>query len=96
LRLGLTDLQGEIKLMQKSRLVLYAHGSEDTRWRQPFERLASDLQQQLGAERVTLAYMEFAEPTLMPVAEAVFGEGTRRLAILPVFMAAGAHLAKAA
>jgi sirohydrochlorin cobaltochelatase len=93
LRLGLTDLEGEIKPMPQSRLVLYAHGSEDPRWRQPFERLTRDLQQQLGAERVRLAYMEFAEPTLMQVAAASSQEGALRLVILPVFMAAGAHLA---
>jgi sirohydrochlorin cobaltochelatase len=82
-----------MKIMMKPRLILYAHGSEDPRWRQPFERLESDLQGQLGLGRVRLAYMEFAEPTLMQVAAQAFEEGVRRLAILPVFMAAGAHLA---
>lgn len=79
--------------MQKPRLILYAHGSKDPRWRQPFERLASDLQKQLGTERTRLAYIEFAEPTLMEVAAAASQEGVPRLVILPVFMAAGAHLA---
>lgn len=80
--------------MLKPRLVLYAHGSEDPRWRQPFERLANDLQGQLGGDRVCLAYMEFAEPTLMQVAARAHQDGIRRVAILPVFMAAGAHLSK--
>ncbi len=46
------------------RLVLFAHGSPDPRWRAPFERLADEVAAEAGRERVRLAYMESAEPTL--------------------------------
>lgn len=79
--------------MIEHRLILYAHGSEDPRWRQPFERLTADLQQQIGSDEIRLAYMEFAPPTLADVAAEAVRDGARKLSVLPLFMAAGAHLA---
>ena len=75
-------------------LVLLAHGSKDPRWRAPFERLASELQQELGNRAVRLAYMEFTGPTLMDVAQECAGQMNLNLRLLPLFMAVGAHLAK--
>ena len=77
----------------KARLVLYAHGSGDPRWRQTFERLESDLQRELGETKVRLAYMEFAEPSLDDIAADSMREGYEVLRILPLFLAGGAHLA---
>ncbi len=79
--------------MNKHRLILYAHGSKDPRWREPFERLETDLRTDLGQNRVRLAYMEFIPPTLADVAAEAVRDGVQRISVLPVFMAAGAHLA---
>ncbi len=73
------------------RLVLFAHGSADPRWRAPFERLAADVAAEVGAERVRLAYMESAEPTLAQVAEEAARDGAA-LVVLPLFMASGVHV----
>lgn len=80
--------------MRKHRLVLYAHGSEDPRWRQPFEDLTVWLQESVGRERLSLAYMEFARPTLREVARQAERDGVEKVVILPLFLAAGAHLSK--
>ena len=45
-----------------TRLVLFAHGSADRRWRVPFEELTANLAEHPGADKVRLAYMEFAHP----------------------------------
>ncbi len=74
-------------------LVLLAHGSKDPRWCALFERIAHELQKDLGKQRVRLAYMEFVGPTLMDVARNCVGEMTLNLRLLPLFMAVGAHLA---
>lgn len=79
--------------MGKHRLVLYVHGSEDPRWRRPFEELTRELQKEAGTDRVALAYMEFVRPSLIDVAEAAARDGVENLSVLPLFMAAGAHLA---
>jgi len=78
--------------MKKHRLVLYAHGSNDPRWREPFEQLEADLRADLGDNRVRLAYMEFTQPTLAEVTAEAMREGIHSVSVLPVFMAAGAHL----
>jgi len=76
----------------ETRLVLFAHGSGDTRWRKPFEELHEDIATACGRETVRLAYMEFAPPSLHDVACEAHRDGIRTLRLLPLFMAGGAHL----
>ena len=78
--------------MQTQQLVLMVHGSRDPRWRAPFEHLLGKLRGELGEERVALAYMEFAAPSLMDVAGRAIRNGITSLRILPLFLAAGAHV----
>jgi sirohydrochlorin cobaltochelatase len=80
------------KTMEKSCLVLLAHGSPDPRWRMPFEKLVSSLRKGFGGDRVFLAYMEFVPPGLLDVAEDAVRGGCTRLSILPLFMAGGGHV----
>jgi sirohydrochlorin cobaltochelatase len=75
-----------------TRLVLFAHGSGDSRWRAPFERLRDEVARRLGAERVRLAYMEFAPPTLLDVAAEAVRDQVLGLRLLPLFMAGGGHV----
>ncbi len=77
--------------VSKHCLVLLAHGSKDPRWREPFESLF--LKVRRDGERVKLAYMEFIGPTLFEVADECVREHVKHIQILPLFMAAGAHLA---
>ncbi|HZM11012.1 MAG TPA: CbiX/SirB N-terminal domain-containing protein [Candidatus Limnocylindrales bacterium] len=74
-------------------LVLLAHGSKDPRWRVPFERIVDAVQGQSGETKVSLAYMEFLEPTLIDVARECVGQQILHLKILPLFFSIGAHLA---
>jgi sirohydrochlorin cobaltochelatase len=80
-------------------LILFAHGSRDPRWRQPFEGFHAKLLAEQGASAaqppfsVHLAYMEMTSPTLGEVVDAIVAEGGSKLVVLPMFMAAGAHLA---
>lgn len=74
-------------------LVLFAHGSPDPRWREPFVRLQESIEAEEGPGRVWLAYMEFARPTLMDVVKCLRGRGIRKVRLLPLFMASGGHMA---
>lgn len=78
--------------MKRSCLILLAHGSPDPRWRAPFEKLLATLQSTCGPERVRLAYLEFAAPTLYEAAGAAARAGFCHLLILPLFMAGGGHV----
>jgi len=75
-------------------LVLLAHGSRKSGWREPFEALLSDLRREAGADRVYLAYMQLAEPNLANVVRDLVAGGTRAIRILPLLMSAGNHADK--
>lgn len=78
--------------MKKTCLILLAHGSPDPRWRATFEKLLAAVQSICGLERVRLAYLEFAAPTLYEAAGAAARDGFCQLRILPLFMAGGGHV----
>ena len=80
--------------MQDSRLVIFAHGSPDIRWRLPFEELTAILIERHGADKVSLAYMEFSRPSLADVVREAARNGKLHLRLLPLFLAAGAHVAE--
>jgi len=80
--------------LQDSRLVIFAHGSPDIRWRLPFEELTASLTERHGADKVGLAYMEFAHPSLAEVAREAARDGKSRLRVLPLFLAAGGHMSE--
>jgi sirohydrochlorin cobaltochelatase len=75
-------------------LILFAHGSRDPRWAEPFQRLARDAAAAASPARVRLAFMEFTGPTLADVAGELAAEGIRHARLLPLFMAGGAHVAR--
>ena len=77
--------------MPDSRFVIFAHGSADSRWRLPFEELTASLSERHGTDKVRLAYMEFAHPSLADIAREAARDGTSRLRVLPLFLAAGGH-----
>ncbi len=75
-----------------STLILIAHGSKDPRWRAPFEKLEKALKLDLGENGVYLSYLDFAEPTLMDAARKAVKGDARKIRVLPLFMAGGAHV----
>lgn len=75
-----------------ARLILFAHGSRDPRWREPFERLAAALEAELGPGRASLAYLEFIGPTLEEAIAAAAAAGVREVRVLPLFLATGKHV----
>ena len=74
--------------MPDSRLVIFAHGSADSRWRLPFEELIASLAERHGADKVRLAYMEFAQPSLSDIAQEAARDGKLHFRVLPLFLAA--------
>jgi sirohydrochlorin cobaltochelatase len=73
-------------------LILVAHGSRNPRWRASIERLTDLLQVDLGADKVRLAYMELAPPTLVDVASDAARAGVKNIRVLPLFLAAEGHV----
>ena len=74
--------------------ILLAHGSSDANWLAPFDNVLAHIRSGLDSERVELAYMELAEPSLHHQVATLAAAGYSRIDILPLFFAAGRHLRK--
>jgi len=70
--------------------ILLAHGSRDPRWSQPFRDLCSKLGSRTA--RISLAFMELCDPDLQVAIDQAVAGGATRIAVLPLFLAAGRHL----
>lgn len=73
-------------------LILFAHGSRDPRWAQPFLRLQEILRVQLPDVVVELAFLELMEPRLPALVERLAGEGVDAVSVVPVFLGQGGHV----
>lgn len=73
-------------------LILIAHGSQRPAWRASVEHLTEALQRDAGADRVRLAYMDCARPTLMEVASDAIRAGCEELRVLPLFLTGEGHV----
>ena len=73
-------------------IVLFAHGSRDPGWTEPFERMAARVRAERPRTRVALAYLEITPPTLEDAVAALVADGAREVAVVPVFLAPGGHV----
>ena len=74
----------------KESIVLFAHGSRDPQWAQPFEQISAQLR---GAGfEVRLAYLESMQPSLGEAITALAATGTRAVRVVPAFLGAGGHV----
>jgi sirohydrochlorin cobaltochelatase len=72
-------------------LILFAHGSRDPRWAEPFEAVAAAVRQR--GQAVQLAYLELMQPDLAGAANTLIREeGATRIDVLPLFLSTGNHL----
>jgi sirohydrochlorin cobaltochelatase len=73
-------------------LILVAHGSRDPKWRASVERVTRAVQDDVGADKVRLAYMDLTPPTLADIVAEAIGSGVRRVRVLPLFIANEGHV----
>ena len=75
----------------KEGVALFAHGSRDPEWSQPFERIAASLAEKLPAVCVGLAYLENG-PSLDEVVAALVARGAASIRVVPLFLGQGGHV----
>jgi len=76
----------------RSALVLFAHGSRDPRWAEPFRAIQRKVSARKPQVTVELAFLELMEPKLAEAVDRLTAAGHTRVTIAPLFMAEGAHL----
>lgn len=78
--------------MPAAGLILFAHGSRDARWAEPFERLRERVAREVPRARVVLAYLELISPDLPTAAANLCAAGCRAIVVVPVFLGQGGHV----
>ena len=75
-------------------IILFGHGARDSRWREPFDRLAGLWREQHPNTSVELAFLEMMQPSLEEAVTALSIKGATDLTIVPVFFGQGGHIRK--
>lgn len=73
-------------------LILFAHGSRDPQWAEPFRTVQKNVSAKKPGLAVELAFLEIMQPSLPEAVDRLVAAGHTRLTIAPLFMAQGAHL----
>lgn len=73
-------------------IILFGHGARDSRWREPFDRLATLWREQHSETPVELAFLEMMEPSLEGAVTALVNGGATQITVVPVFFGQGGHL----
>lgn len=73
-------------------LILFGHGARDSRWREPFDRLASLWKAQNPDALAELAFLELMQPSLEDAITSLVAAGATEVVVVPVFFGQGGHL----
>jgi sirohydrochlorin cobaltochelatase len=73
-------------------IILFGHGARDSRWREPFDRLATLWRSQYSTTPVELAFLEMMEPSLETAVTNLGTAGATEITVVPVFFGQGGHL----
>ena len=76
----------------KSALVLFAHGSRDPKWAEPFKAIQALIRAQATGMPVELAFLELMQPGIQECLIELANKSVKRISIVPIFLAAGRHL----
>ena len=73
-------------------LLLFAHGSSDPGWAEPFIKLKAAVQAREPGRKVELAFLERMQPSFDETVTALHAEGVRHITVAPIFLAIGGHM----
>ena len=89
----LANYQGIKRNLEKMKaIILFGHGARDSRWREPFDRLADLWRQQHPGIPVELAFLEMMQPSLEDAVATLSIQGATHITVVPVFFGQGGHL----
>jgi sirohydrochlorin cobaltochelatase len=73
-------------------IVLFAHGSRDSEWAEPFKKIREEVESRNPSVKVELAFLELMPPSLEEAITRLADSGTDRITVFPLFLAQGGHL----
>ena len=75
-------------------ILLFGHGARNPEWALPFHRIRAAILQRQPEMCVEMGFLELMRPSLDESVDAMVARGIRHIVIVPIFMAAGAHVRK--
>lgn len=78
--------------MNDQGVILFAHGSREPRWAEPFQDIERRVRAAVPDVAVRLAYLERMEPDLPGALQALAANGAKRVTVVPLFLGQGGHL----
>lgn len=75
-------------------IILFAHGSRNPQWREPFEAIAAQVRANAPEVRVELAFLELMSPSVDEAVRDCADSGIERIRIVPLFFGVGKHIAE--
>lgn len=78
--------------MQSDALILFAHGSRDARWAEPFARILALVEESAPQRQPLLAFLEIMQPSLEQAVAAQVARGFAAISVVPLFLGLGGHL----
>lgn len=76
----------------KQAIILFAHGARAAHWSKTLMALQARVLTRCPEASVSIAFLEFQEPTLEVALAAAVSQGCIRIEIVPVFWASGGHV----
>ena len=75
-------------------IILFAHGSSNPTWREPFDAIADQVRAQAQDAKVELAFLEIMSPSVHEVVRDCAEQGIHHIRIVPLFFGVGKHVAE--
>ena len=75
-------------------IILFAHGSSNPTWREPFDAIAQRVRILAPDARVELAFLEIMSPNVHEVVRDCAEQGIHHIRIVPLFFGVGKHVAE--
>jgi sirohydrochlorin cobaltochelatase len=75
-------------------IILFAHGSSNPSWREPFDAIVERVSALAPDARVELAFLEIMSPNVNQVVRDCALDGIRHIRIVPLFFGVGKHVAE--
>ena len=75
-------------------IILFAHGSSNPSWREPFDAIVERVSALAPDARVELAFLEIMSPNVNQVVCDCALDGIRHIRIVPLFFGVGKHVAE--
>jgi len=87
-------INGRLKMSSKETLLLVGHGSKLPYSKELLVDIAKKVEAKGTFENIEIGLMEFNEPSIPTALKKIIASGSKKIIVVPVFLAAGTHTTK--